>query len=117
MNSKRLEDFETSKFDFETGEIIDEKHYMIIQDLGKNGLYAQINTSTYNSRVREVQKERYAPENKALSKLERAGEDASYKIYILTPLGKHPSFPLSQDMLKKGFPEVFKYFNEPILFS
>ncbi len=109
MNPKTLEELEMT--DFETEEKIDEKHYMIIEH-PEDGNFVRINTDNYTNKIREVQRERYSPENKEVRKLERAGEDASYNIYIVTSNGRHPSLPLSEDMLKKAFPKTFEYFNE-----
>ena len=94
--------------DFETGEKIVENHHMIIQN-PKNELFVKINTHTYYNRIREILRERYSS---GLGDFERKGEDKTYILYLANKNGRSNIGTISRDMLKKGFPEIFKKFNE-----
>lgn len=106
MIPKTLEELEMT--DFETGKKIDGNHYMIIQDPEKEELFTRVNTKTYTREVREVLMER---SSSGLGDLERAGENKRYLLCVANKNGRSPMGTISKDMLEKGFPETFKYFN------
>jgi hypothetical protein len=87
-----------------------EENYFLIQDSENEEIVACINRDTYNQKVREVQRERYAPKVKEASKLEMAGANYRYNIYLVSNSKRVPIVRLSEDMIEKGFPKIFEYF-------
>ncbi len=110
--SNRLEDFEMTKVDFETGEKIDERHYVLIQDNENGELFASINTGTYNKRAREVLAERYSSGPFHLS-----NKCCRYNVFVANESKKSPIGDISREMLEKGFPKVVEFFNESKFFN
>jgi hypothetical protein len=80
------------------------RHYIIIQNRENEEIFAIVNTETYNQRVREVLRERYSSGPFYIR------ENFEYDVYVANESQKNFIGTASKDMIEKGFPKIFEYF-------